>query len=135
MLFRSPARTQTVLKTTVARGCFRALLEAEGCSNGVDAARDDDAVRARDAETCVSTLRVKGMDGQKMYIVKLAADDTVGKLRRYLRSAGAGDDDKGCESQNFEIRNAYPPRTFADDALTLRDAGLVPNATLLLRPA
>ena len=131
----APARTQTVLETTVARGCFRALLEAEGCSNGVDAARDDDAVRARDAETCVSTLRVKGMDGQKMYIVKLAADDTVGKLRRYLRSAGAGDDDKGCESQNFEIRNAYPPRTFADDALTLRDAGLVPNATLLLRPA
>ena len=131
----APARTQTVLETTVARGCFRALLEAEGCSNGVDAARDDDAVRARDAETCVSTLRVKGMDGQKMYIVKLAGDDTVGKLRRYLRSAGAGDDDKGCESQNFEIRNAYPPRTFADDALTLRDAGLVPNATLLLRPA
>lgn len=125
----APARTQTVLETTVARGCFRALLEAEGCSNGVDAARDDDAVRARDAETCVSTLRVKGMDGQKMYIVKLAGDDTVGKLRRYLRSAGAGDDD------NFEIRNAYPPRTFADDALTLRDAGLVPNATLLLRPA
>jgi len=131
----APARTQTVLETTVARGCFRALLEAEGCSNGVDAARDDDAVRSRDAETCVSTLRVKGMDGQKMYIVKLAGDDTVGKLRRYLRSAGAGDDDKGCESQNFEIRNAYPPRTFADDALTLRDAGLVPNATLLLRPA
>ena len=133
----APARTQTVLETTVARGCFRALLEAEGCSNGVDAARDDDAVRARDAETCVSTLRVKGMDGQKMYIVKLAGDDTVGKLRRYLRSAGAGAgaDDKGCESQNFEIRNAYPPRTFADDALTLRDAGLVPNATLLLRPA
>ena len=131
----APARTQTVLETTVARGCFRALLEAEGCSNGVDAARDDDAVRARDAETCVSTLRVKGMDGQKMYIVKLAGDDTVGKLRRYLRSAGVGADDKGCESQNFEIRNAYPPRTFADDALTLRDAGLVPNATLLLRPA
>ena len=131
----APARTQTVLETTVARGCFRALLEAEGCSNGVDAARDDDAVRSRDAETCVSTLRVKGMDGQKMYIVKLAGDDTVGKLRRYLRSAGVGADDKGCESQNFEIRNAYPPRTFADDALTLRDAGLVPNATLLLRPA
>ena len=129
----APARTQTVLETTVARGCFRALLEAEGCSNGVDAARDDDAVRSRDAETCVSTLRVKGMDGQKMYIVKLAGDDTVGKLRRYLRSAGVGADDKG--SQNFEIRNAYPPRTFADDALTLRDAGLVPNATLLLRPA
>ena len=73
------------------------------------------------------------MDGQKMYIVKLAADDTVGKLRRYLRSAIAGDDD--APSGGFEIRNAYPPRTFADDAATLRDAGLVPNATLLLRPA
>jgi hypothetical protein len=134
--------TQTVLETTVARGCFRALLEREGIRSSADGGVLDDSTFERSPDdahephvSSRSTLRVKGMDGQKMYIVKLAADDTVGKLRRYLRSAGAGDDDKGCESQNFEIRNAYPPRTFADDALTLRDAGLVPNATLLLRPA
>lgn len=125
------SKTQTVLETTVARGCFRSLLEREGRS----AEGDADASRAERASSpsSLSTLRVKGMDGQKMYIVKLAADDTVGKLRRYLRSAVAGDDD--APSGGFEIRNAYPPRTFADDAATLRDAGLVPNATLLLRPA
>ena len=82
-------------------------------------------------------LRVKGMDGQKMYIVKLSGDDTIGKLRRYLERAVGRERDvsMGKQSDNlFEIRNAYPPKTFTDDTQTLQEAGLVPNATLLLRP-
>jgi hypothetical protein len=136
----APAQTQTVLETTVARGCFRALLEREGIRSSADGGVLDDSTFERPPDdahephvSSRSTLRVKGMDGQKMYIVKLAADDTVGKLRRYLESAVAGDGD--APSGGFEIRNAYPPRTFTDDTVTLRDAGLVPNATLLLRPA
>lgn len=135
----APAQTQTVLETTVARGCFRALLEREGIRSSADGVDDDSTFERSPDDThgphvsSRSTLRVKGMDGQKMYIVKLAADDTVGKLRRYLESAVAGDGD--APSGGFEIRNAYPPRTFTDDTVTLRDAGLVPNATLLLRPA
>jgi len=92
----------------------------------------------------LSTLRVKGMDGTKMYIVKLAGRDTIGKLRRYLEHALlVGQETSGALAstvsnpsgdEQFEIRNAYPPKTFTDDTQTLRDAGLVPNATLLLRP-
>ena len=34
----------------------------------------------------------------------------------------------------FEIRGGYPPVAYADDAVTLRAAGLTPNAALLLKP-
>jgi len=33
----------------------------------------------------------------------------------------------------YEIRSTFPVQTYADDALTLRAAGLVPNAALVLR--
>ena len=82
------------------------------------------------ADASLATLRVKGVDGQKMYVVKLRGGDTVGKLRGYLERAMVSD---GSNASRFEIRNAYPPRTFDDDELTLADAGLTPNATLLLR--
>jgi hypothetical protein len=144
----SPSRT--VLETTVSRGCFRDFLEREARASS-DAALDDEArgnVVGSDASTfdglknSLSRLRVKGMDGQKMYVVTLAAEDTVGKLRLYLQRAVGGEpaapegDRVSDQSGNtFEIRNAYPPKTFTDDSVTLRDAGLVPNATLLLRRA
>jgi hypothetical protein len=32
----------------------------------------------------VTTLRVRGMDGHKMHILKLKFDDTIGTLRQYL---------------------------------------------------
>ena len=34
----------------------------------------------------------------------------------------------------FELRTAFPARTLADDAQTLRQAGLAPAATLCVRP-
>lgn len=38
-----------------------------------------------------------------------------------------------CRGKNYEIRTAFPQRAYADLTETLRDAGLVPNATLFLR--
>lgn len=37
------------------------------------------------------------------------------------------------EPTTFEIFSTFPPTVYNDDALTLQAAGLVPNATLLLR--
>lgn len=37
------------------------------------------------------------------------------------------------DSAAFEILSTFPPTVYQDDAVTLRAAGLVPNATLLLR--
>ena len=128
-----------MLETTVSRECFRRLAEEDTAKTRVGD-RDDDETR-RDsgasvkplepsADMSLATLRVKGVDGHKMYVVKLRGEDTVGKLRGYLERAVASD---GSNASRFEIRNAYPPRTFDDDEMTLADAGLTPNATLLLR--
>ena len=48
-------------------------------------------------------------------------------LRRY----NEGDAHVGLD---FEIRNTYPPVAYVDDGVTLRAAGLTPNAALLLKP-
>tara|TARA_B110000093_G_scaffold171493_1_gene201569 strand:- start:783 stop:2411 length:1629 start_codon:yes stop_codon:yes gene_type:complete len=143
--------SQTVLETTVKRGCFRRLPREEESVTGETVEEmtthqhggNGDTTPETRKET-LSTLRVKGMDGTKMYIVKLAGRDTIGKLRRYLEHALlVGQETSGALAstvsnpsgdEQFEIRNAYPPKTFMDDTQTLRDAGLVPNATLLLRP-
>jgi hypothetical protein len=82
----------------------------------------------------VTTLRVKGMDGRRMYALTLRASDTVGKLRAYLKRATEEDEDDKNVGLGFEIRGAYPPRAYADDDETLMEAGLVPNAALLLKP-
>lgn len=37
------------------------------------------------------------------------------------------------DSATFEILSTFPPTVYQDDAVTLQAAGLVPNATLLLR--
>ena len=128
---------RTVLETTVSRECFRRLAEEDAAkANSEDGDETREASGATDepvepsADASLATLRVKGVDGQKMYVVKLRGGDTVGKLRGYLERAMVSD---GSNASRFEIRNAYPPRTFDDDEMTLADAGLTPNATLLLR--
>lgn len=40
---------------------------------------------------------------------------------------------RAMEPTTFEIFSTFPPTVYNDDALTLQAAGLVPNATLLLR--
>ena len=129
---------RTVLETTVSRECFRRLAEEDAAKTRVGDRDDDEtrrdsgaSVKPLEPSASLATLRVKGVDGHKMYVVKLRGEDTVGKLRGYLERAVASD---GSNASRFEIRNAYPPRTFDDDAMTLEDAGLTPNATLLLRP-
>lgn len=36
-------------------------------------------------------------------------------------------------SSSYEIVSTFPPRVYADDALTLQQCGLTPAASLLLR--
>lgn len=120
--------SRRVLETTVSRGCFRRLLEEDRARSSSDPAGGVEGEPPLET----ATLRVKGVDGGKMYVLTLHPDDTVGKLRRYLAEALRGEE-AGASSRAFEIRNAYPPRVFDDDRTTLREAGLAPNATLLLR--
>lgn len=70
-------------------------------------------------------LQVKSFDGQQTFVIKLRATDTIGALRRRVQGLVL--------IQEFEIRTAFPPVVYADDAQTLQEAGLVPSATLILR--
>lgn len=41
---------------------------------------------------------------------------------------------RGLDAATFEIFSTFPLTVYQDDTLTLQAAGLVPKATLLLRP-
>lgn len=80
----------------------------------------------------VTTLQVKSFDGKQTYIVKLKYDDNIGELRKcinqHLKGSGGGQ-----KPGPYEIRSAFPARAYTDEVETLRQAGLIPNATLFLR--
>lgn len=101
-----------------------------------------------------SMLRIKSENGEQAFLLMMRPEDTIGDVRTLLTQArwalgGAG----GCrgrsgpttrpdpfclvsraaDANTFEIFSAFPPMVYQDDMLTLQDAGLVPNAALLLR--
>nr|XP_058926362.1 UBX domain-containing protein 11 isoform X5 [Kogia breviceps] len=75
----------------------------------------------------LSTLRIKSENGEQAFLLTMRPEDTVGDVRTLLAQARA------VEATTFEICSTFPPTVYHNDALTLQAAGLVPNATLLLR--
>ncbi|XP_033879933.1 UBX domain-containing protein 11-like [Acipenser ruthenus] len=75
----------------------------------------------------VSTLRVKSEDGEQTFILKMHFSETIGQLRAYLNQH------RGEEQHLYDIVSSFPQQRYSDDSKTLRECGLVPNATLLLR--
>ncbi|XP_061042929.1 UBX domain-containing protein 11 isoform X2 [Eubalaena glacialis] len=75
----------------------------------------------------LSTLRIKSENGEQAFLLMMRPEDTVGDVRTLLAQARA------VEATTFEIFSTFPPTVYHNDALTLQAAGLVPNATLLLR--
>ena len=90
-----------------------------------------DGASSEGGEVEVTTLQVKSEDGSETYVLRLKYGDTIGDVRlalnRHRRAAA------GRPAAKYEIQSGFPPRTFGDSHETLRDAGLVPNATLFLR--
>lgn len=83
----------------------------------------------------ITTLQVKSEDGRHTYILKLCYDDTIAALRKCLDAyrARLPEASRPHPGARYEIRSAFPARAFIDPQETLRQAGLVPNATLFLR--
>ncbi|XP_070632110.1 UBX domain-containing protein 11 isoform X4 [Bos indicus] len=75
----------------------------------------------------LSMLRIKSENGEQAFLLMMRPEDRVGDVRALLAQARA------VEPSTFEIFSTFPPTVYNDDALTLQAAGLVPNATLLLR--
>uniref|UniRef100_A0A8C6XCW3 UBX domain-containing protein 11 n=1 Tax=Naja naja TaxID=35670 RepID=A0A8C6XCW3_NAJNA len=77
--------------------------------------------------TNISTLRIKSEDGEKTYIVKMSFTETIGDLRQHLAQ------NRGEALQPYEILSTFPLQVYNNDAMSLEECGLVPNAFLLLR--
>jgi hypothetical protein len=81
-------------------------------------------------------LQVKSENGQQTFILKMQFDDTIYALRKCIdahRIKLAKDQNKPAPSSQYEIRGAFPARAYSEAKETLREAGLVPNATLFLK--
>ncbi|XP_072103499.1 UBX domain-containing protein 11 isoform X1 [Mobula birostris] len=76
----------------------------------------------------VSTLRIKSENGEKTYIIKMFFSETIGDLRAHL------DQSRGEQQSDYDIISTFPQKVYSDQSKTLMEYGLVPNATLILRP-
>lgn len=78
-----------------------------------------------------TTLKIKTFPIQSAKVVTIkilcCAKETIGQIQRLLAQT-LSPYDKSC----FELRSLYPMRTHAQTELTLEEAGLVPNANLIL---
>ena len=76
-----------------------------------------------------SRLRIKTPDGDRVLELSLPYDATIEALRRailaHLSAAGQA-------VGRFTLRTSFPARLFDRDSETLREAGLVPNASLFM---
>ena len=84
-------------------------------------------------------IRIKWLDGRMLHM-KLWDSDLVGDVREHIRrylynmntDNGNGGNSSGAnieDDDNFELRGTYPPRPLPD-AMSLAEAGLVPNGTV-----
>ncbi|XP_071993164.1 UBX domain-containing protein 11 [Engystomops pustulosus] len=73
------------------------------------------------------TLRIKSEAGDHTYKVRMLPSETIGDLRSYLSQHRAADI-KSCD-----IISRFPHYVYDNNTCTLQEAGLVPNALLLLR--
>ncbi|XP_012567140.1 UBX domain-containing protein 11 isoform X1 [Hydra vulgaris] len=71
----------------------------------------------------VTTLRIKSETGDQTYLLRMRYDQTVGDVYRYLDSIRN-------HQSLYQLKSSFPNKTFTDFDITLKDCGLVPNATL-----
>ncbi|XP_065650111.1 UBX domain-containing protein 11 isoform X4 [Hydra vulgaris] len=75
------------------------------------------------SNSSVTTLRIKSETGDQTYLLRMRYDQTVGDVYRYL--------DLIRNHQGlYQLKSSFPNKTFTDFDITLKDCGLVPNATL-----
>ncbi|XP_045440948.1 UBX domain-containing protein 11 isoform X4 [Pipistrellus kuhlii] len=105
-----------------------------------------------------SMLRIKSENGEQAFLLMMQPEDTIRDVKALLAEARwVQGRDRGCngplvpgpttwpdvfcpvprgmDPNAFEIFSAFPPKVYREDQLTLQEAGLVPNANLLLRPS
>jgi hypothetical protein len=72
-----------------------------------------------------ATIQVRAFNGAR-FVLKFGAGATVADLRDRI-------DAEAASTEPYEIRTAFPPRSYRDDAATLEAEGLVPTAVVVLQ--
>lgn len=78
----------------------------------------------------ITTLQIKNHNGKQSFVIRLFYEDTVGTLYRLLEDSAA---DTKSNQHYFELRSAFPSRSYLCMEETMSEAGLVPSATLFMR--
>eukprot|EP00638_Chattonella_subsalsa_P000050 CAMPEP_0117734296 /NCGR_PEP_ID=MMETSP0947-20121206/580_1 /TAXON_ID=44440 /ORGANISM="Chattonella subsalsa, Strain CCMP2191" /LENGTH=477 /DNA_ID=CAMNT_0005549029 /DNA_START=60 /DNA_END=1493 /DNA_ORIENTATION=+ len=71
-------------------------------------------------------VQVRSPSGKEVLVATLRYQDTIAVLKQVIQ-------EKWEDLHNFEVRTAFPPKIFSDTSQTLEDAGLVPNASMLVK--
>ena len=72
-----------------------------------------------------ATIQVRAFTGAR-FVLKFGPNATVADLRSKI-------DAEVASSEPYEIRTAFPPRSYRDDGATLEAEGLVPTAVVVLQ--
>ncbi|XP_069478947.1 UBX domain-containing protein 11 isoform X2 [Ambystoma mexicanum] len=75
----------------------------------------------------LTTLRVKSERGDQTYIMKMLFTETIEDLRTHLAAH------RGPETSSYDIISTFPQQVYHDGTKTLKECGLIPNATLHLQ--
>uniref|UniRef100_H2Y6Q5 UBX domain-containing protein n=1 Tax=Ciona savignyi TaxID=51511 RepID=H2Y6Q5_CIOSA len=76
----------------------------------------------------ITTIRVKSEDGSKVFIIKLKFSDTIQDLRNYINKQ------RPHHKVPYVIISTFPKQKHTNSKKSLQESGLVPNATLFLKP-
>ena len=129
---RSPLRDEAESprdpRVTPRRCCSREGSPADGTNPERATPRSRMAPTGRsDKNDQITTLRVRLEAGARPLLLKMRFADTVGELARAVSRH------LKISVEDFELRTAFPNRAYTDMGEGLEAAGLVPNATIMLR--
>lgn len=81
-----------------------------------------------------TVIQIKREDGMQTYVLKLPYWATIQDVKNALDTHRQQGHSKEKSSGQYVLRSAFPPQIYNDLHQTLEEAGLVPNATLFMKP-
>eukprot|EP01050_Picozoa_sp_SAG11_P007760 SAG11_NODE_657_length_7898_cov_13.699320_9_plen_251_part_00 len=122
--------SSTVVTLDTAAGRWVAELAAQNHGGDILASpKMKSAGEAQNVERVLTTLQIKSSAGA-LHKGQFWGDQTIGEVEDALKPHV----DCGGGAFSFVLRTAFPNKVYSERAQTLEQAGLIPNAVMMLRP-
>lgn len=95
-----------------------------------DFSEEGEVEESDEEEVEKTVIQIKREDGMQTYVLKLPYWATIQDVKNALDTHRQGKE----KSDKYVLRSAFPPQIYNDNHQTLEEAGLVPNATLFMKP-